>query len=86
MFASAFENLGFQPEIIVVPGHAYVGVRVAETSNRYLLIDAALVGRVPFEKAVATAEKGMNQWKAGDVTQISISEARQHGIFPMPSE
>ena len=84
MFASAFENLGFEPEIIVVPGHAYVGVRVAETSNRYLLIDTALVARVPFEKAVATAEKGISQWKAAEVTRISISEARQHGIFPMP--
>lgn len=86
MFASAFENLGLHPEIIVVPGHAYVGVRLAEASNRYLLIDTALVARVPFERAVATADKGIKHWNDDQVTRISISDARQHGIFPMPAE
>ncbi|MBV9671040.1 MAG: hypothetical protein JOZ43_08805 [Acidobacteriales bacterium] len=84
LFASMFENLGMQTEIIVVPGHSYVGVRVAEMSNRYLLIDAALVARVPFDEAVGIAERGITQWKSSDITRISISDARQHGIFPMP--
>ena len=84
MFASLFENLGMDPQIIVVPGHAYVGVRVAERSNRYLLIDTSIVGRVPFDKAVATAERGITQWNDRDVTHVYVTAARQQGIFPMP--
>ena len=84
MFASLFENLGMDPEIIVIPGHAYVGVRVAQNSSKYLLIDTALLARVPFERAVAIAEKGITTWKPNEITRISVSQAREHGIFPMP--
>jgi hypothetical protein len=84
MFASMFENLGMSPEIVVVPGHAYVGVRVAQNSSKMLLIDAALVARVPFERSVATAEKGMTQWKPRDVTRVDVADARQNNIFPLP--
>src|SRR3954469_7955536 len=41
MYASLFENLDMQPVVVVVPGHAYVGVRVAPGSNRYLYIETA---------------------------------------------
>ncbi|HEY0564398.1 MAG TPA: hypothetical protein VGC88_02375, partial [Terriglobales bacterium] len=84
MFASLFENLGMDPEVVVVPGHAYVGVRVSENSERYLLIDAALVARVPFERAVAIAATNITQWKPTDITRIAVSDARQQGVFPMP--
>ncbi|MEO8725360.1 MAG: hypothetical protein ABI383_04490 [Acidobacteriaceae bacterium] len=84
MFASLFENLGMDPEIIVIPGHAYVGVRVAQNSSKYLLIDTALIARVPFERAVAIAEKGITSWKPGDITRVSVTRARGEQIYPMP--
>jgi hypothetical protein len=36
LYAAMFENLGMDPVIVLVPGHAYVGVRMAPNSSRYL--------------------------------------------------
>jgi hypothetical protein len=71
-------------KVIIVPGHAYVGVRVAAKSPKFLLIDVALTGRVPFEAAVASAEKGMARQQPSSVIQVVIPEARSAGIYPMP--
>src|SRR5207248_4218799 len=57
MFASMFENLAMDPIVVLVPGHAYVGVRVAKNSERYLFIDAAMMGRSTFESAVRSEER-----------------------------
>ena len=85
LFASAFENLGMEPAIILVPGHAYVGVKSAENSDRHLLyIDVALIGRVPFEAAVTSAERGLARFQATQITKIGISDARRAGIYPIP--
>ena len=53
------ENLGMDPVVVLVPGHAYVGVRTAPTGDRYLYLDTALTGRATFEAAVQSAETGM---------------------------
>lgn len=84
MFASAFENLGMDPIIVLVPGHAYVGVRVARGSQRFLFIDVALTGRSTFEAAVRSAENGLAKFGPSDITRISIDQARDRGIYPMP--
>jgi len=84
MYASIFENLGMDASLVIVPGHAYVGVRVAQDSPRLLMIDAALTGRTTFEKAVASAEKGMALHAPATVTQIMVEQARSAGIYPMP--
>jgi len=84
MYASLFENLGMDPKVVIVPGHAYVGVRVAQGSSRFLLIDAALTGRATFEAAVASAQAGMVKHQSSPITQVVISRARAAGIYPMP--
>lgn len=84
MFASLFENLGMDPVVVLVPGHAYVGVRVARGSQRYLFIDVALTGRSTFEHAVRSAEEGLARFGPSDITRISIDQARNNGIYPMP--
>jgi len=85
MYASLFENLGLDPVVVLVPGHAYVAVRLAENSNNYLYIDTALTGRASFEYAVQTAEQGMARLAAKDVTRILLPDARNAGVYPMPS-
>ena len=77
LFASAFENLGMEPVIVLVPGHAYVGVKFAEN-------DVALTGRFPFEGAVRSAERGLARFSETQITQIAISDARRAGIYPIP--
>ena len=84
MYASLFENLGMQPEIVLVPHHAYVGVRIAPESENYLFIETALTGRAGFEQAVRAAEVGMKRYRAAQEVRIPIAEAREVGIYPMP--
>jgi len=84
LFASAFENLGMEPVIVLVPGHAYVGVKSAENSDRKLYIDVALTGRFPFDDAVRSAERGLARFSDAQITQIGISDARRAGIYPIP--
>jgi hypothetical protein len=85
MYASLFENLGMDPVVILVPGHAYVGVRVAEGSARYLFIETALTASGSFVSAVRAAEAGMARFGEGQIIRVPISAARQAGIYPMPT-
>jgi len=84
MYASLFENLGLDAEVIIVPGHAYSGVRVAAASPKFLVIDVALTGRTKFENAVASAQAGLAKYKPSSVTRVVITHARTAGIYPMP--
>jgi hypothetical protein len=83
-YASLFENLGMDATVVIVPGHAYAGVRVAQGSAKFLFIDVALTGRATFETAVASAEKGMAKYDSSFVKQILIQDAREAGIYPLP--
>jgi hypothetical protein len=84
MYASLFENLGMEPTVVIVPGHAYAGVRVAAGSPKFLFIDVALTGRTTFDAAVASAERGLSKYDASSVTRVLIQQARNEGIYPMP--
>src|SRR5258708_35549392 len=84
MYAWLFENLGMDSTVLIVPGHAYAGVRVAAGSPKFLYIDVALTGRSTFAQAVASAETGLARYDAKAVTRVAIQEARSSGIFPMP--
>jgi len=84
MYASLFENLGMDSQITVVPGHAYVGVRVAPGSPDFLFIDAALTGRTTFEGAVTSARVGLSERPASSITRVIVQDARSAGIYPMP--
>ena len=84
LYASLFENLGMDPVIVLVPGHAYLGVRDSEDSNSYLYIETAITGRAPFETAVKAAAKGVSRFSEKDTIRIPISKARLSGIYPMP--
>ena len=84
MYASLFENLGMDSTVLIVPGHAYAGVRVAAGSPKFLYIDVALTGRSTFAQAVQSAETGLARYDTKAITRVGIQEARSSGIFPMP--
>lgn len=86
MYASMFENLGMDPVIVVVPGHAYVGVRLADRSNRWVYIETSVIGRKPFAEAVKIAHEGIGRYDGvpAKVLRIGINQARRAGIYPMP--
>jgi len=83
-YASLFENLGMQPVIVLVPGHAYVAVRLSENSGKFLYIETSTTGRSTFERSVEIAQKGIFRWPEGKVTRIDIVAARRAGIYPLP--
>ncbi len=84
LYASLFENLGMDPVVVLVPGHAYIGVRVAPDAPNYLYIETALTSRATFERAVRAAQVGIARYPTSRVRLIPISDAREAGIFPMP--
>ena len=83
MYASMFENLGMDAQIVLIPGHAYVGVRSSQKGNKYLYFDTVLTGREDFEASVHAAEKGLSERPANEINRIDVSESRRAGIFPM---
>lgn len=84
IYASLFENLGMDPEVVLVPGHAYFALREAQNSDTFLYLETAITGRAPFEAAVKAANTGMAKWTEKDITRIRITQARDAGIYPMP--
>ena len=84
VYAAAFENLGMDPVIVLVPGHAYVGVRESQRSQNYLYIETSLTGRASFESSVLSASRGMSKAPADKVLRVGIAQARARGIYPMP--
>jgi hypothetical protein len=84
MYASLFENLGMDPVVVLVPGHAYVGVRETQKSDNYLYIETSITGRATFENAVLSASRGIGKHRPEKIIRIPIAKARLDGIYPMP--
>jgi hypothetical protein len=85
-YASAIENIGMKPVIVIVPGHAFVGVRLAPTSQKTLYLDLTVLPRGSFEQAVTRAEGWLRNTSANQVLMVDIAAARALGIYPMPTE
>ena len=90
LFASAAEALSLQPIIILIPGHAFMGVRVDDTNSNYYFIETTLIGRASFTDAETTGEQEFKDAQphivAGeeDYAMVDIGEARSAGINPLP--
>jgi hypothetical protein len=83
-FASAMENLGMHPVIVIVPGHAFTGVRLGPEGQRVLYLDLTVLPRGSFEQAIARANYWMKKTPPEQVLTVDVSAARALGIFPMP--
>lgn len=90
LFASAVEALDMEAALVFIPGHAYVGVRTDRENANYYFIETTLIGRTGFSDAV---DAGAENWEetqphldAGEdgYAWVSINEAREKGILPMP--
>lgn len=99
LLASLFENIGLEPLIIFVPGHAFVGVRLAPGSQETLFIETTLIGR-PVEESIfsleftfdAAVREGNTKYAKAyyeslynqDALHIvDIKKARELGIYPL---
>jgi len=84
-FASALENLGMEPVIVLVPGHAFTGVRLGRGSPRILYLDLTVLPDGTYERAVARAQYWLDKTPKAQVTVIDIATARSRQIYPIPS-
>ncbi|HHU01816.1 MAG TPA: hypothetical protein GXZ91_01605 [Christensenellaceae bacterium] len=90
LYASAVEALKLESAIILIPGHAYIAVRMDQTNAKYYFIETTLIGRAPFDRAVASGRENWEEDKLHfDADEpyyhwINIHEAREMGVLPMP--
>ncbi|MGC2696467.1 MAG: hypothetical protein WA738_11815 [Candidatus Angelobacter sp.] len=83
-FASAVENLGMKPVIVIVPGHAFTGVRLGPNSQEILYLDLTVLPEGTFAAATARAQEWLKKIPQSEVLTVDVGAARSLGIYPMP--
>jgi hypothetical protein len=84
-YASAMENLGMHPVIVIVPGHAFTGVRLAPGSREILYVDLTVLPDGTFQQAVSRAQYWLKKTPPARVLMIDVAAARALGIYPIPA-
>lgn len=83
-FASALENLGLKPVIVIVPGHAFTGVRLGPNSQEILYLDLTVLPRGTFAAAISRAHAWLKKTPQSEVLTVDIGAARSLGVYPIP--
>ena len=83
-FASALENLGMKPVIVIVPGHAFTGVRLGPNSQDVLYLDLTVLPKGTFADAISRAQAWMKRTPQSEVLTVDIGAARSLGVYPLP--
>lgn len=84
LLASAVESIGLHAEIVIIPGHAFLGVAVKSDDSQFEYWDSVQVNNgVAGDSANVAADSEYQQNARQLVDTILISEARQQGIGPM---
>lgn len=85
LFASLFESLEMEPIIIIVPGHAFVGVRSYPDTNEFVFIETTMVGTSSFEDAQDYGDEEFTEnLDAGTLEYYYVKDYREIGITPFP--
>ena len=84
-FASAVENLGMDPAIVLVPGHAFAGVRLGPDSPDWLYLDLTVLPRGTFQQGLERAEHWLKKTPPSQVLMVDVAAARALHIYPIPS-
>lgn len=85
VFASAMENLGMQPVIVIVPGHAFVGVKLGPGSQQVLYLDLTVLPEGTFLEATRRAQGWFSNTPTNEVLTVDVGAARSLGVYPMPT-
>ncbi len=84
LLASAVESIGLHAEMVIIPGHAFLGVAVTPNDSQFEYWDAVQVNNgVAGDSANIAADSEYQQNVGHLVDTILISSARQQGIGPM---
>ena len=82
-YASALENLGLQPLVVIVPGHAFAGVRLDRNSDRVLYLDLTALPGGSFDAAAARARGWLDKTPPDQVLVVDVATARALGVYPL---
>jgi hypothetical protein len=82
-FASAAENIGLQPVVVIVPGHAFAGVRLERDSPNVLYVDLTVLPTGGFASAAARAESWLRKTPQKEVLVVDVAAARTLGVYPL---
>jgi hypothetical protein len=90
LYAATAEALGLESAIIMIPGHAYVAIRLDNKNDSYYFIETTMIGAATFKDA---AHEGNTEWTAAqphvanaeaDYGWVDIAQARADGVLPIP--
>lgn len=89
LYASAAEALDLEAAIILVPGHAFVGIRTDQQNANYYFIETTMIGDTDFSQAVDSGQRLFTETlphlEAGESGYgwTNIWDAREKGILPL---
>jgi hypothetical protein len=90
LYASAAEALDLEAALILIPGHAYVGVRTDQENANYYFSATTMIGHASFSEAVDFArgefDDALPHISAGETGYgwVKIWDERADGILPLP--
>ncbi len=90
LYAAAVEALDMEPAIILVPGHAFLAVRMDAVNANYYVVETTMIGQASFTEAVdfgkAELDEAMPHIANGESSYafITIADNRELGINPVP--
>ncbi len=84
LLASAVEHIGLHAEIVIIPGHAFLGVALTQNDSQFEYWDAVQVNsNIAGDSANLWADNEYRQNAKQIVDTIVISDARKQGVGPM---
>ena len=90
LYAAAVEALDMEPAIILIPGHAFLAVRMDAVNANYYVVETTMIGQASFTEAVdygkAELDEAMPHIANGESSYafITIADNREIGINPIP--
>ncbi len=84
-FASAIENLDMNPVLVIIPGHAFTGVRLGPQSSDILYLDLTVLPRGTFRDAERRAQQWLKKTPPEQILTVDVAAARRMGIYPLPT-
>jgi hypothetical protein len=68
---------------VIVPGHAFAGVRLGPQSSEILYVDLTVLPKGNLASAISRANGWIKKTPPDQVITVDISAARALGIYPM---
>jgi hypothetical protein len=90
LYVAVAEAMGLQSAIIMIPGHAYVAIRLDTKNDSYYFIETTMIGAATFKDAAA---EGNIEWtdaqphvaaSEANYGWVDVAQARADGIIPIP--